>query len=177
MAALMAVIPVLAWSQNDPFVIKTTNGPVRGFDEEGTMAFKGIPYAKVERCMPPAPVEKWDDVLDCTEWGPQSFQSGRIQPGSAEKVAQANKFNLSKNADEAQMRAVEEFVIKSSEGNTYKILSQVVSMLNQIIRICEYAIDNPKDYPNTYYWDELKYKAEIGILLTKQNPIWDTEAL
>lgn len=37
---------MLAGCKADPFVVKTTNGPVRGFDEEGTMAFKGIPYAK-----------------------------------------------------------------------------------------------------------------------------------
>ena len=48
----------MASCQNDPFVVKTTNGPVRGFEEEGTMAFKGIPYAKAERCLPPAPVAK-----------------------------------------------------------------------------------------------------------------------
>ena len=49
---LLLLMPVLASCQSDPYVIKTTNGLVRGFDEEGTMAFKGIPYAKAERCMP-----------------------------------------------------------------------------------------------------------------------------
>ena len=90
LAVLMAVVSVLASCQNDPYVIKTTNGYVRGFDEEGTMVFKGIPYAHAERCMPPAPVAKWDTILDCTEWGPQSLQSGRVQRGSAEDCCVLN---------------------------------------------------------------------------------------
>ena len=97
--------------------------------------------------------------------------------GNFRKIAEANKFNLTKNADETKLRAIDEFVIKSSEGNTYKILSQVVSMLNQITRICDFAISNPNDYKNSAYWHELKTKAEVAILLTKQNPIWDAESL
>ena len=88
--AAIAAILFAGCQAADPYVIKTTNGSVRGFDEEGTMAFKGIPYAKAERCMPPQPVEKWDSVLDCTQWGPQSLQSGRIQPGSSEDCCVLN---------------------------------------------------------------------------------------
>ena len=76
--------------QADPFIIKTTNGKVQGFEEEGTMAFKGIPYAKAERCMPPQPVDKWDTVMVCNEWGPQSLQGGRIQDGSSEECCVLN---------------------------------------------------------------------------------------
>lgn len=61
----------------DPFTVKTTNGLVRGFEEEGTLAFKGIPYAKAERFMPPQPAEKWDTVMACDHWGPQAMQGGR----------------------------------------------------------------------------------------------------
>ncbi len=75
---------------DNPYVVKTTNGQVRGFDEEGTMAFKGIPYAKAERLMPPIPVEKWDSVLMCDQWGAQSFQNGRIQAGSSEDCCVLN---------------------------------------------------------------------------------------
>ena len=87
---------MLACGQNDPYVIKTTNGLIRGFEEEGTMAFKGIPYAHAERCMPPAPVAKWDTIMDCTEWGPQSLQSGRIQRGSAEDCCVLNVWTRGK---------------------------------------------------------------------------------
>ena len=97
--------------------------------------------------------------------------------GNFRKIAEISKFNLAKNIDETNSRAIDEFIIKSSEGNTYKILSQVVSMLNQITRICEFALENPNEYRNSTYWQDLKDKAEVAILLTKQNPIWDAEAL
>ena len=34
-------------------IVSTTSGKVSGIMQEGTMAFLGIPYAKVERFMPP----------------------------------------------------------------------------------------------------------------------------
>ena len=61
----------------DPYTVRTTKGLVNGFDEEGTMAFKGIPYAKAERFMPPVPADSWDTVMTCHEWGPQAMQGGR----------------------------------------------------------------------------------------------------
>lgn len=90
LASAFLTIALFAECQADPFVIKTTKGKVQGFEEEGTMAFKGIPYAKAERCMPPQPVEKWDTVMLCNEWGPQSLQNGRIQPGSSEECCVLN---------------------------------------------------------------------------------------
>ena len=55
-------------------VVNTKSGPVKGIMQEGTMAWLGIPYAKVERCMPPQPVEKWKEVRICDHWGPQAMQ-------------------------------------------------------------------------------------------------------
>lgn len=89
-ATILVAATMFMGCQADPYVIKTTNGKVRGFDEEGTMAFKGIPYAKAERCMPPQPVDKWDTVMVCNEWGPQSLQGGRIQDGSSEECCVLN---------------------------------------------------------------------------------------
>jgi len=58
----------------DPLCVETHTGWVKGVEQEGTMAFLGIPYAKVERFMPPLPVEKWDSVRVCDHWGPQAMQ-------------------------------------------------------------------------------------------------------
>lgn len=76
---LLAALAILvaACQPSDPTIVKTTNGLVQGHDEEGTLAFKGIPYARVERCMPPLPVEPWDTVMVCQNWGPQVMQSTR----------------------------------------------------------------------------------------------------
>ena len=72
--ALMLPMALLAQS-NDPMVVATESGLVKGFDHEGTMGFLGIPYVKVERFMPPMPVDKWDTVRICDHWGPQVMQN------------------------------------------------------------------------------------------------------
>jgi len=64
---------------NDPYVVRITSGLVKGFDQEGTMAFLGIPYAKVERFMPPLPVDKWDSIRICDHCGPQVMQNTNIE--------------------------------------------------------------------------------------------------
>lgn len=52
----------------DNYVVKTASGKVRGFAEDGQIAFLGVPYA-----MPPVgelrlkravPVKPWEGVLD-----------------------------------------------------------------------------------------------------------------
>lgn len=55
-------------------VVSTVSGNVSGIMQEGSIAYLGIPYAKVERCMPPLPVEKWEGVRACDHWGPQAMQ-------------------------------------------------------------------------------------------------------
>lgn len=60
---------------NDPMVVRTTTGKVQGIEEDGTIAFKGIPYAKVERFMPPQKAEPWDTVMICDKFGPYAMQA------------------------------------------------------------------------------------------------------
>ena len=73
--ALMVGVTISMWAQTP--VVKTTNGEVSGIDQEGSMAYLGIPYAKVERFMPPQSI-KWKGVRACDHWGPMTMQpSGR----------------------------------------------------------------------------------------------------
>ena len=62
---------------DDPhsLVVNTVSGKVKGFEQEGTQAFLGIPYAKVERFQPPLPVDRWDTIRICDHWGPQAMQN------------------------------------------------------------------------------------------------------
>ena len=71
-AALTAA--VCSCAPSDPLIVRTKDGKVKGIEENGTMAFMGIPYAKVERFMPPLPVDKWDTVMVCDHFGPQVMQ-------------------------------------------------------------------------------------------------------
>ena len=60
--------------ESSELVVSTKSGKVSGIVQEGTMAWLGIPYAKVERLTPPQPVDKWKGVRKCDHWGPQVMQ-------------------------------------------------------------------------------------------------------
>ena len=64
----------LAQNTEKENVVRIESGLVQGFDHEGSLGFLGIPYAKVERFMPPKPVDKWDTVMVCNHWGPMTMQ-------------------------------------------------------------------------------------------------------
>ena len=73
MTAMLLSLASMAQT-NDPMVVSTKSGLVKGIDQEGSMAFLGIPYAKVERFMPPQPVKKWKGIRNCDHWGPMTMQ-------------------------------------------------------------------------------------------------------
>ena len=78
----------------DPMVVSTVSGQVKGIDQEGSMAFLGIPYARVERFMPPLPVKKWKGVRSCDHWGPQAMQQTNRPMTEAEMSEQCCVLNV-----------------------------------------------------------------------------------
>ena len=71
-------------------VVSTTSGKISGIMQEGSMAYLGIPYAKVERCMPPLPVETWEGVRACDHWGPQAMQQTWGRQLSEDEMSEKN---------------------------------------------------------------------------------------
>lgn len=61
-------------AQNQKPVVKTTSGDISGVNDEGIFTFKGIPYAKAERFMPPQLPDAWEGIRECTEFGPVAKQ-------------------------------------------------------------------------------------------------------
>lgn len=55
-------------------VVKTTSGEVSGIYKDTVYAFKGIPYARAERFMPPQDPDVWDGIRECKEFGPVARQ-------------------------------------------------------------------------------------------------------
>ena len=88
LCSLMLAVSVCG-QQADDMVVQTASGKVRGFNQDGSIAFLGIPYAKVERFMPPLPVDSWDGVRDCNKWGPQVMQQTN-GPLPEEKMSEKN---------------------------------------------------------------------------------------
>lgn len=84
--AFLLALPALCLAKKKPQVelpvVRTDAGLVQGFQQEGTEAFLGIPYARVERFMPPLPVNPWDTVMVCDHWGPMTMQGMEERPKS-----------------------------------------------------------------------------------------------
>ena len=50
-------------------ITDTTYGKVRGFIDDGTYTFRGIPYAKADRFEMPEAPDTWDDIRNCLVYG------------------------------------------------------------------------------------------------------------
>ncbi|MBR5747708.1 MAG: carboxylesterase/lipase family protein [Prevotella sp.] len=84
---LLMTLTTASAQEENKAVINTTSGLVSGIMQEGTMAWLGIPYAKVERFMPPQPVKKWKGVRKCDKWGPMTMQQ-QNRPMTEEQMSE-----------------------------------------------------------------------------------------
>ena len=50
-------------------ITDTTSGKVRGFIDNGTYTFRGIPYAKADRFKMPEAPDSWDGIRNCLVYG------------------------------------------------------------------------------------------------------------
>ncbi len=62
---------------NEAAVARTRQGLVAGYRENGVYIYKGIPYAKAKRFMPPQEADPWDGVRSCRAYGPNCPQGTR----------------------------------------------------------------------------------------------------
>lgn len=80
LTSLWALAFLVGFSCNQPQdriqepVVDTAYGTVSGEYDNGIYTFKGIPYAKAERFMPPQNPDAWEGVRTCTEFGPVAKQ-------------------------------------------------------------------------------------------------------
>ncbi len=80
-AALIAVVPAYVSARtvgpvvsDETTVANTVYGKVQGYRDGDVYTFKGIPYAKAERFMPPAKPDAFDGVVKCRVYGPKAPQ-------------------------------------------------------------------------------------------------------
>jgi len=63
----------LAQSRTPSATVKTANGSLRGYVDNGVHVFKGVPYgastAGVNRFRPPQKRQPWSSVREATQWG------------------------------------------------------------------------------------------------------------
>lgn len=60
-------------------VVMTSNGPVQGIMEGTMCAFKGVPYAKAPRWLPPEKPNAWKETFDATHFGPRAIQRYEVR--------------------------------------------------------------------------------------------------
>jgi para-nitrobenzyl esterase len=80
--------------QNQPPVVRTTSGDVSGSFNDSVYAFKGIPYAKAERFMPPMDPDAWNGIRECTEFGPVARQVVPWYPDSVQNEKEMFSVNV-----------------------------------------------------------------------------------
>ncbi len=70
----------------NPPVVEVEGGKLRGFRDDKTTVFLGIPYAEAERFELPKPVKPWDGVKSAQAWGPVCPIVNMTKPGVDEFV-------------------------------------------------------------------------------------------
>lgn len=65
---MLSVIKSFVCTKDTP-IAETKAGKLRGMIIDGIYTFRGIQYATAERFMPPKPVEPWEGVVDCQDYG------------------------------------------------------------------------------------------------------------
>lgn len=63
-------------------IIKIKSGSIRGIEKNGLIIFKGIPFAAPPlgdlRWKAPQPVKTWEDIKECTAFGPSPYQASPV---------------------------------------------------------------------------------------------------
>ncbi|MCH7407897.1 carboxylesterase family protein [Belliella sp. DSM 111904] len=75
-------------------IVRTNSGQVSGLLHEDVYAFKGIPYAKADRFMPPQDPDSWDEVLECHDFGPVAKQIVAWIPDSTQSEKELFSLNV-----------------------------------------------------------------------------------
>lgn len=74
--------------------VKTSFGTVSGIVEDSIFIFRGIPYAKAERFMPPQNPDTWEGVRKCTDFGPVARQIVPWYPDSVQNEKELFSVNV-----------------------------------------------------------------------------------
>jgi len=88
-------------------VVTCISGDVSGSLNDSVYAFKGIPYAKAERFMPPQDPDAWEGVLECKDFGPVAKQIVPWYPDSVQNEKELFSVNVwTKGINDGKKRPV-----------------------------------------------------------------------
>ena len=93
--------------QNQDPVVETTAGNISGSIDDGIYTFRGIPYARAERFMPPQDPDAWEGVLECNDFSPAARQIVPWIPDSSQNEQTLFSVNVwTQGLDDGKMRPV-----------------------------------------------------------------------
>ena len=85
-------------------IVSTAYGKILGYNDAGIYTFKGVPYAKAERFMPPQAPDKWDGVRKTQVYGPQAMQGQNMNWGGTPSDYDFGfQFKKELNSEDCQM--------------------------------------------------------------------------
>lgn len=64
-------------------IVETVSGKIMGYNDDGIYTFKGVPYAKADRFMPPTDPDRWEGVRKTQVYGPQARQGQNMNWGGS----------------------------------------------------------------------------------------------
>jgi para-nitrobenzyl esterase len=101
--ALLALVSG-ACSQLEPGQVKVEGGIIQGIVADDLTIFKGVPFAAPPvgdlRWKAPQPVDKWEGVLQTTEYAPSPMQGGNPPAGKSEDCLYLNIWTPAKSPKE-----------------------------------------------------------------------------
>jgi para-nitrobenzyl esterase len=105
--AISIVFSGCAGNKSPNPVVKTSQGKISGFIDEGIYTFKGIPYAKAERFMPPQQPDAWKGVRECMNFSKIAMQVNSWSPDSVMDEKELFTLNVwSQGLNDGTKRAV-----------------------------------------------------------------------
>ncbi|MBR0819481.1 carboxylesterase/lipase family protein [Bradyrhizobium liaoningense] len=70
--------------------VSTTNGPIRGVEQNGVRSFKGVPFATAQRFAKATPPLAWTEPRRCTDYGAYAPQPGHLDQADEEACLSLN---------------------------------------------------------------------------------------
>lgn len=88
----------------DDCIVQVSSGKILGYNDAGIYTFKGVPYAKAERFMPPQAPDSWEGVKKTQVYGPQAMQGQNMMwSGQPSDYDFGFQFKKELNSENCQM--------------------------------------------------------------------------
>lgn len=164
-------------NQNRP-VVETTFGPVAGSIDSGIYTFRGIPYAKAERFMPPQEPDTWKEIRECTAFGPVAMQ-GNGSPSDS-TMNEKNLFTVnvwSQGLNDGKKRAVMLWIhgggFASGSSNDPVTYGTMLAKKGDIVLVSVNHRLNILGFLDlSEYGEKYAYSANVGVLDLVESLKW-----